>query len=70
MPTTVEHTGDATTVRVRLGATPDGIYVVSWQDVSAADGHVAFGEFAFAGGPISGTVPATAQHGGHPHRCG
>lgn len=66
VPATVEQAGDTDTVRVRLGASPDGIYVVSWQDVSAEDGHVAFGEFAFAAGAVSGTVPATVQAGASP----
>lgn len=66
VPATVEHAGDTSTVRVSLGATPTGIYVVSWQDLSADDGHVADGEFAFAVGAAAGAVPASAQSGTAP----
>ena len=67
VPTAVEPGGDASTVRVRLGAAPKGIYVVSWQDISAEDGHQALGEFAFAVGPLSGALPAPAQRGAAPN---
>jgi copper transport protein len=67
VPATVEAGGDASTVRVRLGAAPKGIYVVTWQDLSAEDGHQALGEFAFAVGPVSGALPAPAQRGAAPN---
>ncbi len=67
VPATVEPGGDASTVSVRLGAAPKGIYVVSWQDLSAEDGHQALGEFAFAVGPVSGALPAPAQRGAAPN---
>ncbi len=64
---TVEPGGDASTVRVRLGSAPKGIYVVTWQDLSAEDGHQALGEFAFAVGPVPGALPAQAQRGAAPN---
>ncbi|MHB1534116.1 MAG: copper resistance CopC/CopD family protein [Acidimicrobiales bacterium] len=66
VPASVEHARDTNTVRVRLGATPTGVYVVSWQDLSAEDGHAALGEFAFAAGVVAGTLPATHQAGTSP----
>lgn len=41
----------------------DGIYVVSWEAVSALDGHVEVGEFAFAVG-VRGRSPAVAVRAG------
>ena len=67
VPATVEPGGDASSVRVRLGAAPKGIYVVTWQDLSAEDGHQALGEFAFAVGPVSGALPAPGQRGAAPN---
>jgi copper transport protein len=67
VPATVEPGGDASSVSVRLGAAPKGIYVVNWQDLSAEDGHQALGEFAFAVGPVSGALPAPAQRGSAPN---
>lgn len=64
--TTVEQAANGDTVRVRLGARPDGVYVVSWQDLSAEDGHTAFGEFAFGAGTGSGAVPSARQGGAAP----
>ena len=66
VPATVEPGGNSDVIRVRLASTPNGIYVVSWQDLSAEDGHVAFGEFAYAAGPVSGAVPVAGQGGGSP----
>lgn len=66
VPATVERAGDANTVSVHLGATPTGVYVVSWTNVSAEDGHAAYGEFAFAAGAVSGALPATHQAGASP----
>ena len=53
------------TVSVPLPALSDGVYTVSWRTVSAIDGHVATGVFAFAIGaqavpPIPLTAPAPA----------
>ena len=37
---------------------PDGVYTVSWKTVSAIDGHLATGSFAFGVGVPASTVPA------------
>lgn len=50
-------TGDGAGVRVLVPELSTGIYVVSWS-VVADDGHESAGEFAFAVGPVHGTVPA------------
>ncbi len=42
------------------GHLPNGLYTVSWQAVSAADGHRTTGNFAFSLGPVSGTPAAVA----------
>ena len=42
--------GAPTTVAVALPLLADGVYTVSWRTVSAIDGHVATGVFAFAVG--------------------
>lgn len=60
-PVSVAFGGDAYTVRVALVGAPSGIYQVSWQTLSADDGHTSDGEFAFAAGPVSGAVPASAE---------
>lgn len=51
----------ADSVRAPLGALGDGVYTVSWRTVSAVDGHVSAGSFAFGvgvapptGGPDAG----------------
>lgn len=53
-------------VRAPLPADDDGVFVVSWQVVSAVDGHETWGEFAFAAGDIDGTegLVATLAGGG------
>ncbi|HXH59013.1 copper resistance protein CopC [Iamia sp.] len=48
-------------VRAGLEALEGGIYVVTWEALSAVDGHGSTGEFAFAVGDVSGTVPAGRQ---------
>ncbi|MEO6798303.1 MAG: copper resistance protein CopC [Candidatus Dormibacter sp.] len=57
--------GSPTAVSVPVPALSDGVYTVSWRTVSAIDGHVATGVFAFAIGtqavpPIPLTVAAPA----------
>jgi copper transport protein len=57
--------GAPTTVAVALPPLADGVYTVSWRTVSAIDGHVATGVFAFAVGaqqvpPIPLAVAASA----------
>jgi copper transport protein len=42
--------GGGTILTARLPHLGDGVYVVTWQDVSADDGHPAAGEFAFGVG--------------------
>lgn len=48
--------GGGLQAHVPLGELADGIYVVSWQALSAVDGHGSSGEFAFAVGE-DGTIP-------------
>ncbi|MGI8937644.1 MAG: copper resistance CopC family protein [Iamia sp.] len=48
-------------VRAGLEAMEVGIYMVTWEALSAVDGHGSTGEFAFAVGDVSGTVPAGRQ---------
>lgn len=48
---------------VPLPSLPDGVYTVSWRTVSAVDGHVAAGSFAFGvgvGPPAGGTGGSSA----------
>lgn len=40
-----------TALRVPLQALPNGIFTVAWRTVSAVDGHIATGAFAFTVGP-------------------
>jgi copper transport protein len=42
-------------LREKPGRLPDGVYTVSWQVVSAADGHASGGSFAFTVGTVSRT---------------
>ena len=53
-------------IRVGLGAIPDGAYTVSWRTVSAVDGHVSAGTFVFGVGvaPPSGTPQQSAGGAG------
>lgn len=48
-------------VRATVGSLDDAVYVVSWQALSAVDGHGSSGEFAFSVGAASGNVPASTQ---------
>jgi len=50
---------------VRDPTLPDGVYVLTWRTLSAADGHTAEGFFSFGIGDVEGTLPATA--GGATH---
>jgi copper transport protein len=56
---------DALTLIVGLsGPLPDGIYTVSWRALSAVDGHVTQGSFAFGTGQVDmSTAPAASQQG-------
>ena len=50
----------STSMRVPLGSLPDGVYTVAWRTVSAIDGHVAAGLFAFSVG-VGAPAPASAS---------
>ena len=54
-------TPDAT---VSVTALPDGVYTVSWRTVSAVDGHVSAGSFAFGVGVASPSGPPGQDTGG------
>jgi copper transport protein len=63
--------GRSDQLRITLGALPDGTYTVAWRTVSAVDGHVAAGSFAFgvgvapsSPGPGQATTDASAENGG------
>jgi copper transport protein len=62
--------GDAKSLEVAVGPLPDGVYTVAWRTVSAVDGHVAAGSFAFGVGetppPVSATTAPPAATGGSP----
>lgn len=54
---------DPSTLVVDLPKLPSGVYTVSWTTVSAIDGHVASGSFAFGVGasPSGATLPSAAK---------
>ena len=54
--------GDRYTLTVALPALPNGVYTVTWTTVSAVDGHVAGGFFAFGVGasPSAASIPVGA----------
>lgn len=51
-------------VGVRTGDLPDGVYTVSWRTVSAVDGHISAGSFAFGIGVAPPSGPPDAGAGG------
>jgi copper transport protein len=55
-------------IRVPVGDLPDGVYTVSWRTVSAVDGHVTVGAFAFGVGvaPPSGQRQSAVSASGSP----
>jgi copper transport protein len=60
---------DRTTLVVALSGLGDGVYTVSWRTVSAVDGHVAAGSFAFGVGvapPATPAAPTSVDSGGSP----
>ncbi|HEY2917182.1 MAG TPA: copper resistance protein CopC [Candidatus Limnocylindrales bacterium] len=62
-PATIDP-ADRNTLDVPLKGLPDGVYTVSWRTVSAVDGHVAAGSFAFGIGvapPASGPSSSPGQ---------
>lgn len=52
---------DGRAARAEVRSLEKAIYVVSWQALSAVDGHGSSGEFAFAVGADSASVPASSQ---------
>jgi copper transport protein len=52
----LERTGERT-ISLPLDDLSDGVYTVSWQAVSTADGHITTNAFAFGVGASVGTVP-------------
>ncbi len=55
--------GDPATVRVPVGHLAPGVYTVAWRTVSAVDGHVVGGSFAFGVGVTSAAVAEAADAG-------
>lgn len=59
--------GHADELTVPVGRLPDGVYTVAWRTVSAVDGHIAAGSYAFSIGttppPPGSTVVATVTSG-------
>jgi copper transport protein len=51
-------------LRVPIGALPDGVYTVSWRTVSAVDGHIAAGSFVFGVGEAPPSTPPDQTGGG------
>jgi copper transport protein len=51
-------------IRVSVGPLPDGVYTVSWRTVSAVDGHVSAGSFAFGVGEAPPSSPPDQMGGG------
>lgn len=49
---------------VTIDALPDGVYTVSWRTVSAVDGHVSAGSFAFGVGVPPPSGPPDQETGG------
>ncbi|MDQ6837991.1 MAG: copper resistance protein CopC/CopD, partial [Actinomycetota bacterium] len=66
LPATLRHTAGSNVVHVALSGGPNGVYVIAWRTVSADDGHISEGEFAFAIGNVAGAVPRAAQGGTSP----
>jgi len=52
-------------IRIGLGAMPDGAYTVTWRTVSAVDGHVSAGSFVFGVGVAPPSGPPAQQAGGN-----
>ncbi len=48
-------------VRAAVQPLDDGVYVITWEALSAVDGHGSSGEFAFSLGTTAETVPASNQ---------
>jgi copper transport protein len=52
---------DSTHLLVSLRSLPDGVYTVSWQALSATDGHITSGAFPFAVGNVDAAALAAAE---------
>ncbi|MBF6558402.1 MAG: copper resistance protein CopC [Acidimicrobiales bacterium] len=63
----LELKGPRVTIRANLPATESGIYEVNWQTSSSDDGHVTEGNFAFAVGSVTGSIPGVATHSPAPN---
>ncbi len=55
---TVVAAGNADELVVPLNPLPEGVYTVAWRTVSAVDGHIASGSFAFGVGGAAPPAPA------------
>ena len=51
--------GNPLELQVPLGPLPNGVYTVTWRTVSAVDGHLASGSFAFGVGSASASAVAS-----------
>jgi len=51
-------------IRIAMGAVPDGAYTVTWRTVSAVDGHVSAGSFVFGVGVAPPSGPPAQEAGG------
>ncbi|HXQ96057.1 MAG TPA: copper resistance protein CopC [Candidatus Acidoferrales bacterium] len=61
-----QPTADPETLRVPIGRLSPGVYTVAWRTVSAVDGHVVGGSFAFGIGVTSAAVASAAAAGSTP----
>ena len=52
---------DPFALMLRVPQLTDGVYVVTWRTLSAADGHTAEGFFSFAIGDVAGDLPQAGQ---------
>lgn len=53
--------GDPKQIRVPLKAMPDGTYTVAWKVLSAADGHITRGNYAFSVGKVTANIATTSE---------
>ncbi len=53
--------GDPKQLRVPLKEMPDGTYTVAWKVLSAADGHITRGNYAFSVGKITASVATSTE---------
>ena len=56
-----QPTADPATLRVPIGHLAPGVYTVAWRTVSAVDGHVVGGSFAFGIGVTSAAVAGASE---------